>query len=64
MQVLLGSKENIKIHISSLVQLVGLVGLFGLLGLVGLVCLLVLMGLMGLFVNSFPDILRKNITKE
>ena len=53
--------EYIQIHISSLVQLVGLVGLFGLLGLVGLVCLVVLMGL---FVNSFPDILRKNITKE
>ena len=64
MQVLLGSKENIKIHISSLVQLVGLVGLFGLLGLVGLVCLVVLMGLMGLFVNSFPDMLQQNITEE
>ena len=51
----------IQIHISSLVQLVGLVGLFGLLGLVGLVCLVVLMGL---FVNSFPDILQKNITEE
>ena len=60
MQVLLGSKENIKIHISSLVQLVGLVGLFGLLGLVGLVCLVVLMGL---FVNSFPDMLQQNITE-
>ena len=64
MQVLLGSKENIKIHISSLVQLVGLVGLFGLLGLVGLVCLVVLMGLMGLFVNSLPDMLQQNITEE